>query len=81
MTTLGWMYWKGLGGVAQDYVKAREWFQKAADAGDIPAMVNLGVLYGNGQGGAWAYAKAREWFQKECRDRQRGCHEQVGRTV
>jgi len=38
--------------------------QKAATAGDIDAMNNLGVLYQNGKGVAQNYDKAREWFQK-----------------
>jgi uncharacterized protein len=38
--------------------------QKAATAGDIDAMNNLGVRYQNGQGVAQNYDKAREWLQK-----------------
>jgi TPR repeat protein len=45
------LYQKGQG-VTQDYAKAREWYQKAADAGDPIAMDNLGVLYRDGPGGA-----------------------------
>jgi len=48
----------------QDYAKAREWFEKAADKDDTSAMTNLGVLYANGQGVAQDYAKAREWYEK-----------------
>ena len=51
-------------GVAQDYVKAREWYEKAADKGDERAMTNLGLLYDNGQGVAQDYVKAREWYEK-----------------
>ena len=50
--------------VTQDYVKAREWFEKAADQGDTDAMFNLGLLYANGQGVAQDYVKAREWYEK-----------------
>ena len=32
----------------QDYAKAREWYEKAADKGDAVAMTNLGWLYDNG---------------------------------
>jgi TPR repeat protein len=49
MNNLGWLYKNGQG-VAQDYGKAREWFQKAADAGDTDGMNDSGVLYDNGQG-------------------------------
>jgi uncharacterized protein len=51
-------------GVTRDYVQARKWFQKAADAGDADAMYNLGVLYQNGQGVARDSARARYWIQK-----------------
>ena len=37
MTNLGWLYENGRG-VAQDYGKACEWYQKAADAGNAYAM-------------------------------------------
>ena len=50
--------------MAQDYVKAREWYEKAADKGDAGAMTNLGLLYDNGQGVAQDYVKAREWYEK-----------------
>jgi TPR repeat protein/energy-coupling factor transporter ATP-binding protein EcfA2 len=63
MSNLGWLYRNGYG-VAQDYVKAREWYQKAADNGDAGGMRNLGVLYQNGYGVAQDYAKAREWYEK-----------------
>ena len=51
-------------GVTQDYAKAREWYEKAAAAGDAGAMHNLGGLYENGQGVPEDDAKAREWFEK-----------------
>jgi TPR repeat protein len=50
--------------VAQDYAKAREWYEKAAAKDEASALVNLGVLYDNGQGVAQDYAKAREWYEK-----------------
>jgi TPR repeat protein len=40
MFNLAGFYKKGLG-VAQDYVKAREWYQKAADGGDTDAKQAL----------------------------------------
>ena len=63
MSNLGLLYDNGQG-VAQDYAKAREWYEKAADKGDADAMFNLGLLYDNGQGVAQDYAKAREWYEK-----------------
>ena len=43
MTSLGVSYLNGHG-VARDYVKAREWFQKAADRGDAAAKAHLDRL-------------------------------------
>jgi TPR repeat protein len=43
MTNLGWLYEKGKG-VTQDYSKAREWYQKAADAGNADAKEALAHL-------------------------------------
>ena len=50
--------------MAQDYAKAREWYEKAAAKGNAGAMINLGLLYDNGHGVAQDYAKAREWYEK-----------------
>ena len=44
MANLGGAYHLGLG-VAQDYAKAREWYEKAAANGNAIAMNNLGTLY------------------------------------
>jgi uncharacterized protein len=63
MECLGVRYANGWG-VTQDYGKAREIFQKAADADYSNAMVNLGLLYHTGEGVARDDTKAREWFQK-----------------
>jgi TPR repeat protein len=59
MGYLGLLYHEGFG-VTQDYVKAREWMEKAADKGDARSMRNLGRLYVNGKD----YATAREWYLK-----------------
>ena len=63
MGHLGWLYYTGFG-VTQDYIKAREWYEKALDKGYVQAMTNLGVLYASGHGVAQDYAKAREWYEK-----------------
>jgi tetratricopeptide (TPR) repeat protein len=63
MNNLGFLYANGQG-VVQDYVKAREWYEKAADSGNALAMTNLGVLYANGLGVAQDFVKARELFEK-----------------
>src|SRR5712664_4001235 len=51
-------------GVAQDYAKALEWYEKAADKGNADAMNNIGTLYYNRRGVEQDYAKAREWYEK-----------------
>jgi len=63
MRNLGVSYRDALG-IAQDYAKAREWYEKAAAEDHPDAMVDLGLLYANGQGVAQDYAKAREWYEK-----------------
>jgi TPR repeat protein len=44
---LGVLYYNGEG-VPQDYVQARQWFEKAAVQGDANAQNSLGLLYHNG---------------------------------
>jgi TPR repeat protein len=63
MAMLGALYADGRG-VPQDYGKAREWWEKAADKGEVYAMSSLGVLYRDGRGATQDYAKAREWLEK-----------------
>ncbi len=48
----------------QDYVKAREWYEKAAAKDNAVAMNNLGVLYRNGRGVPQDYVKARDLWEK-----------------
>jgi TPR repeat protein len=63
MYNLGVFYQNGYG-VAPDYAKAREWYEKAAAKDNVAAMSNLAVLYHNGQGVPQDDAKAREWAEK-----------------
>jgi TPR repeat protein len=63
MHNLGLTYESGQG-VAQDYTRAREWYEKAADKGHAIAMKNLGLLYQKGLGMAQDYTRAREWYEK-----------------
>ena len=51
-------------GVKQDYFKAVEWYQKAAEQGLAHAQYNLGVMYEEGRGVKQDYIKAVEWWQK-----------------
>src|SRR5262249_200141 len=59
MRNLGYLYVEGQG-VARDYLKAREWYKKAADKGNADGMNGLGTLYHEGLGVPQDYAKARE---------------------
>jgi hypothetical protein len=49
---------------AKDYPTALPLLQKAAEAGDAEAMINLDSLYDKGWGGPQDYAQARQWYQK-----------------
>ena len=61
-------------GVKQDYFKAVEWYQKAAEQGIAPAQFNLGVMYHNGKGVRQNYTKAKEYFGLACDNKyQDGC--------
>ncbi len=63
MNEIGYMYQEGMG-VEQDYAKALEWLEKAADFGNSSAMNNIGYSYYYGVGVEQDYAKALEWFEK-----------------
>jgi TPR repeat protein len=63
MRNLGVSYRDALG-IAQDYVKAREWYEKAVAKGNTYAMVDLGLLYAHGRGVTQDYVRAREWYEK-----------------
>ena len=60
---MGWLYQNGWG-VPRDYAKAREWYERAAAAGNVAAMANLGWLYRDGLGVPRDYEKARDWYEK-----------------
>ncbi len=60
---LGLQYYRGHD-VEQDYAKAVEHLQKAADLGDADAHYYLGDCYYNGQGVAQDYTKAYEYYAK-----------------
>lgn len=51
-------------GVAFDYAKATDLYQKAAAQGNAKAMFNLGYLYRHGLGIAQDNDLANQWFQK-----------------
>ena len=63
MNELGYYYQHGKG-VLQDYVKAKELFEKSANSGNSSAMNNLGYMYELGQGVSQDYGKAKELFEQ-----------------
>src|SRR5262249_48896077 len=63
MNSLGESYYYGRG-VAKNYGKAWEWYEKAAAKDDSNAMYKLGLLYEDGLGVAQDYGKACEWYEK-----------------
>ncbi|KAF9203710.1 hypothetical protein BGZ49_006120 [Haplosporangium sp. Z 27] len=58
----GLAYYKGRNS-AIDYLKAMEWFLKAANQGHHDAQYRLGFMYQNGQGVERNYSQAMEWYQ------------------
>lgn len=65
---LGVMYQRGLG-VAQDFQKARFWFEKAANQNLGEAKVNLGLLFFDGSGVPQDYEKAFTLFSSAAREK------------
>lgn len=63
MNKLGNCYDKGIG-VAQDDVRAFEWYEDAYDAGLVQATANLGIFYINGRGTQKNPKKAVEIFRE-----------------
>ena len=64
MWRIGLMYKYGWG-VASDYASAKEWYEKAGDAGDSFGYGSIGHLYYQGGPGLERnYASAKEWYEK-----------------
>ena len=63
------MYKEGQG-VEQNYIKAVEWFLKAAEQDNSDAQFNLGLIYQEGGKGIERNdAKAAEWYRKAAEHR------------
>jgi TIR domain/Sel1 repeat len=78
MIDLGLIYEKGHG-VPQDYVKARGWYEKAADKGNATAISNLGAFFANGHGVPQDYVKARELYERAAAKDSVGAMVNLGR--
>lgn len=63
MNMIGYYYMQGFG-VEQDYAKAKEWFEKAALAGDSICSVIIENMYYYGRGVEQNAEKAAEWYAK-----------------
>jgi uncharacterized protein len=59
---LGLMFCNGKG-VAQDKMKAFEWFLKSAEQGDAHAQCNLGLMFARGNGVKQNYDEAMKFFE------------------
>lgn len=69
MVKLAWLYCQGEGDfmgeiLPKDYTKAREWFQKAIDMGNMEAMWGMGCLYEDGHGVPFNKQKAIDYWIK-----------------
>ena len=63
MFRYGNRYYRGEG-VAQDYVQALYWFERAAEQGFANAQYNCGIIYNMGKGVKENKKKAFDWFKK-----------------
>ena len=61
---VGWMYYKGRGGVDVDFKQARAWFEKAAAQDQPLAVGQLGVMYFDGLGVTPSWRHARELYKR-----------------
>ncbi|QPJ60850.1 MAG: sel1 repeat family protein [Candidatus Nitronauta litoralis] len=76
---MGAKYYQG-DKVAQDYGKALDWFQHAADKGHVGALNDIGVMYELGQGVSKNPAKAVEYYQKAVAKNYALGHYNLGRA-
>ncbi|MCA9484411.1 MAG: sel1 repeat family protein [Nitrospina sp.] len=75
----GAKYYQG-DGVPQDYAKALEWFQHAADKGHVGALNDIGVMHELGQGVPKNPATAVEWYRKAASQNYALGHYNLGRA-
>lgn len=64
---LGMMYYKGQGGVHQNYAVAANWYRLAAEQGHASAQEKLGMMYAKGQGVPKDYTEAMKWYRLSAR--------------
>ncbi|MDK9697685.1 MAG: caspase family protein [Siculibacillus sp.] len=61
---VGYLYYRGFGGLKKDYAQARPWFEKAAQLGVPVAMSNLSFMYAHGIGIEKSEEKALHWLRR-----------------
>lgn len=61
---VGYLYYRGFGGVKKDYAQARPWFEKAAQLGVPMAMTNLAYMYAHGIGTERNLDKSLMWLRR-----------------
>ena len=78
MNKLAVMYRNGYG-VEVDHEKSKDWYEKAANAGDVKAMQELGKIYMRGDLEGQNVAQAHEWFEKAMARGDIGAMEELGK--
>jgi TPR repeat protein len=69
------IYRNGVGGVKMDWNLAKEYYEKAAEAGSSKAMYSLGKLYREGGFGLVKdESKSKKWFRKACKEDSQYCN-------
>lgn len=61
---VGYLYYRGFGGLTKDYAKSLPWFEKAAQLGVPMAMTNLAFMYAHGIGTAKDMEKSLTWLRR-----------------
>ena len=61
---VGFLYYRGFGGLPKDYAQARPWFEKAAQLGVADAMSSLAHIYAHGVGTTKNIEKAVAWLRR-----------------
>src|SRR5690242_6447120 len=61
---MGGFYENGQGGAPRNYQEAMRWYRRAAEKGHAPSMVNLGYMYGHGEGVPPDLAEMRRWYSQ-----------------
>ena len=75
---LGDLYFGGKGGFEQDYGKALELYEQAADQDYADAQAQLGYMYQNGIGVELSYEKAMEWNNRAAQQGNAQGQAQIG---